>query len=284
MQEHHVPVMLKEALEMLNPNEGKSYLDVTFGAGGHTRAILEGAHCKVYAIDRDEYVLPYFNSLKIEFEDRLSLKIGKFSEINTMYNEKFDGLLLDAGMSSMQISDTNRGFSFESDTHLNMEMGINDLTAYDVVNGFPEKEIADILYQFGDETRSRQIAKAICIERRKEKIRTSKHLAGLIHSKFPRGKAKIHPATKTFQAIRIFVNDELNELKELLNNAASMLAPRGRIITIAFHSLEDGIIKRFLRESNDFQVITKKPLSPTQEEIMRNPRSRSAKLRAAYKI
>jgi 16S rRNA (cytosine1402-N4)-methyltransferase len=304
----HISVMLDEMLEYLSPKDGEVYVDGTFGAGGYSKAILKAANCKVYAIDRDPTVIKIADELKKEFPGRVELLVGKFSDMQRLLAEagvsKIDGVVLDIGVSSMQIDEAERGFSFMREGPLDMRMSGEGVDAAYVVNNTGEKELADIIYKYGDEKMSRRVAKAIVDAREQEPITTTKKLAEIIRSVVRGGKDKIDPATRTFQALRIWVNDELGELRGALGAAENVLAPNGRLVVITFHSLEDSIVKDFFNEKSgktegvsrhvpviesnikavSFKILTKKALAPTDGEVAVNVRSRSAKLRAASKL
>ncbi len=299
----HISVMVNEVLKYLNPKEGDVILDATFGAGGYTKAILDYANCRVIGTDRDENVLKFADVIKNEYNDRFEFYNLKFSEIkNTMEENSLDGIVLDLGVSSMQLDNADRGFSFNKEASLKMTMGRNDITAYDVINNYSEKNIADIIYNYGEEVKSRVIAKKIVNYRKTKTIETTTELANIVRSCFfEREKNKrIDCATKTFQAIRIFVNDELNELKTILYDSIKLLKSGGRLVIVSFHSLEDKIVKDFFNKNGDtklgkinkyreekastiFNVMTKKPVLVSEGEINDNIRSRSAKLRGGIK-
>jgi 16S rRNA (cytosine1402-N4)-methyltransferase len=298
----HVSAMVNEVLNYLDPGDGELILDGTFGAGGHSSAILERNNlCRVIGIDRDETTEKFANRIKSIYGDRFTFYNIKFSEVkNILENNSLDGMILDLGVSSMQLDNVDRGFSFGKDARLLMTMGKNDITAYDVVNNFSQEKIASIVYSFGDETRSRAIAKKIIEYRKFKVIETTVELAKIVRSCFC-GRGKIDNATKTFQAIRIFVNDELGELETILKYSIDLLKKNGRLVVITFNSLEDRIVKRFFSENGNrgtkkidkygenepnsyiFNVLRKKPLVATAAEIQENSRSRSAKLRWGIK-
>ncbi len=304
----HYPVMMNEVLEHLAPHAGGVYVDGTFGAGGYSKAILELADCTVIAIDRDPNAKRAADALKENFGERFIFVKGCFGDalelVQAQGFEQVDGFVLDIGVSSMQIDQHERGFSFRFDGPLDMRMGQEGQSAADLVNNLSEEELANVIYQYGEERLSRRIAKKIVLERAKERIETTEKLADIIRSVVPRSpKDKIDPATRTFQALRIAVNDELGELKRGLEAAQALLADQGRLIIVSFHSLEDGIVKSFFYEragysSNTsrhlppqidivsdiaFTLPKRKPIDPTQKEISENPRSRSAKLRCAIR-
>lgn len=268
-------------------------MDCTFGAGGHSRALLEAAKCKVYAIDKDPDTKNFFIEMQKEFGERIDFLHGNFSLMQPMLAEKgvnsVNGIILDLGVSSMQLEQAERGFSFMHTGTLDMRMSQEGLDAKKFINQANEKKLADIIYQYGDEPRSRRVAKAITQARGKKAIETTTELAEIIRMAIPRGKKKIDTATKTFQAIRIWLNDELAELKAGLDAAANLLAPEGRLVVIAFHSLEDKIVKDFVRllckkEPKEFMALNKKIIRPSMTEIKSNPRARSARMRATQKL
>ena len=294
----HVSVLLKESIDFLAIRRGGTYIDATLGLGGHSLEIARrlGPQGHLIGFDKDT------NALELA-QQRLSGVGGdnrpggnpKITLLHSSYAElpqhvppaSADGLLADLGVSSLQFSDAARGFSFQAEGPLDMRMNPEgEMTADQVVNHMREEELANVIYEFGEERRSRRIARAIV---RARPIRTTAHLAQVISAalrsmKHDRGHEKIHPATRTFQAIRIFVNRELDDLKALLTAAPQVLKKGGRLVVISFHSLEDRIVKDSLREGKEkgvYNVLTKKPLTATEEEIDRNPRSRSAKLRSA---
>ena len=305
----HYPVMLNEVLEHLSPKDGEVYVDGTFGAGGYTKAFLESADCTVIAIDRDPAALSVANDLKKDFGERFVFVQGCFGDalelVNAAGYEQVDGFVLDLGVSSMQLDQADRGFSFRFDGPLDMRMNSQEgITAADIVNDTEEEELANIIYQYGEERLSRRIAKKIVEVRKSELIETTDRLADIIRSVVPRSpKDKIDPATRTFQALRIAVNDELGELERGLVGAQALLKEGGRLVVVSFHSLEDGFVKGFLYEKsghssnasrhlpvvvNDtssvsFSLPSRKAILPTDAEIQQNPRSRSAKMRVAVK-
>lgn len=304
----HTPVMLKEVIENLDPKAGELHLDCTFGAGGYTKAILEKG-AKVIAIDRDPSAKKYADSLREEFADRFKFINSTFSD-NIKYFDKdklFDGIVLDLGVSSMQLDQPERGFSFMHEGLLDMRMGQNGKSAKDFVNQAEEEDLANTIYKYGDEIASRRIAKAIVNARVSKEISTTVELADIVRKAIGHRGGKIDPATKTFQAIRIWVNDEMEEIENFLSHAESMLKIGGRLVVVTFHSLEDKIIKEYLvgntakkvakskyahlsalytkeDDNSIYQLMHKKPLVPTDTEVRANPRSRSAKLRSAFKI
>jgi 16S rRNA (cytosine1402-N4)-methyltransferase len=298
---NHVPVLLKEAIDFLNVRRGGTYIDATVGLGGHSYEIAKrlGAPGHLIGLDKDPKALEIAkaklvvsrSSLVVGETDwpKISLRHQSFGEIaNDQRPATIDGLLADIGLSSLQLSDAARGFSFQADGPLDMRMDPrSERTAEQVVNHLDERELADVIYEFGEERRSRRIARAIC---RSRPIRSTAHLADVISAAarpMNSESRRIHPATRTFQALRIFVNRELDDLRALVNAAPRILKPEGRVVVISFHSLEDRIVKDAFRESvkqGYFRLLTKKPLTATEEESDRNPRARSAKLRAAERI
>jgi 16S rRNA (cytosine1402-N4)-methyltransferase len=301
----HIPVMLGEVVAALAPRAGGVYVDGTFGAGGYARAILESADCQVWGIDRDAAAIARADSLMATFPDRLKVVEGRFGNMETLLNERgvdaADGVALDLGVSSPQIDDPARGFSFRADGPLDMRMGHDGATAADVVNTASETELANIAYHYGEERLSRRVARAIVAARSQAPITGTLQLADIIRSVVPRARDGIDPATRTFQALRIHVNDEIGELKRGLSAAERMLRPGGRLAVVAFHSLEDRVVKTFLKERSgapsapsrhspagpatatapSFHLLTKKSQVPTATEAATNPRARSARLRAA---
>ena len=285
----HIPVLLNEVLNFLDPSDGKIYFDGTFGGGGYSRAILEKADCSVIACDRDELVIPIAKKLHTEFPSRFSFFHSKFSDIKKVLAQqiiqKLDGIVLDLGLSNFQLEDESRGFSFKSKGNVDMTMGLCDETAMDIIHRCSEEQLANIIYTFSEERFSRRIAKNI--KKNLRSIKTAEDLANAVRS-CVRRTGKIDQATKTFQALRIFVNRELEELKIILNESLALLNSGGKIVVVSFHSLEDRIVKSFFKECGqqrcDFQIVTKKPIAPSEEEIEANPKSRSAKLRCLLRL
>ncbi|MBN1492644.1 MAG: 16S rRNA (cytosine(1402)-N(4))-methyltransferase RsmH [Candidatus Omnitrophica bacterium] len=290
----HKTVFLKEAVDHLSLKVGDTVVDATFGNGGHTREILErvGPSGVVVAIDQDPHAVERMRELQKTFFNIRPIH-GNFRALDTILAEGgiecVDAVLFDVGLSQNLLEESERGFSFRKDEPLDMRMDpTTAIRAYDIVNTYPEHEIADIIYQFGEERRSRRIARAIVNERRSQRIKTSGVLSELI-MKISSGRersAKLHPATRTFQALRIYVNDELAALEEGLTKAIAVLKPGGRCVVIAFHSLEDRIAKLLFRKEanhNTVRLVTKKPLTVSQEERITNPRARSAKMRVIEK-
>ncbi len=287
----HTPVLLKEMLSLLAPRNGGVYVDATFGAGGYSKAILSSANCEIYAIDRDETVVEFYNDLNAEHPDKVKLFISKFSNIKNLLNTRnVNGIVFDLGVSSMQIDEGKRGFSFMHDGPLDMRMDkFSHINASTFANKLHEEEIADIIYNYSGERYSRRIARAIVNVRRKKHIDTTFELAEIVRSVVFRGKGKIDAATRTFQAIRIWVNDELNELEKGIRAASELLDKGGRLVIISFHSLEDRIVKKFFKDlcviqPKKFSLLNKKVVQASNEETKENPRSRSAKLRAIERI
>ena len=299
----HIPVMLNEVLAALTPKNGEIYVDATFGNGGYSEAILNAAQCKVIAIDRDPSVKTRADELKKLYSDRFEFRAGAFGEMTDIIREAVDGVVFDIGVSSMQLDDDFRGFSFSKEAPLDMRMSMNGMSAKDIVNQFEEDELANLIYLYGEERRSRQIAQKIVEYRAKKPIETTTELAQIIYQVMPKHSSQIDPATRTFQALRIAVNDELKQLERGLEGALSCTKPEGRIVVVDFHSLEDRIVKNFFAENSDKKVhvsrykkteteseASNKPLGfvskvimPTENETRINPRSRSAKLRYAIR-
>jgi 16S rRNA (cytosine1402-N4)-methyltransferase len=280
---------VQEVIDYLRVNPEGVYLDLTFGRGGHTAALLDRLTTgRVIALDRDRSAIEAGHKHFVNESGKLQLMSEKFSSISEIVREPVQGILADLGISRDQIEDANRGFSFQRQGPLQMTMDTRQtLTAEEIVNHYDERQLADLIYQFGEERRSRRIARAIVRER---PIRNTTHLAEVVEKAVPRApfrrryKSQIHPATRTFQAIRIAVNDELGEIEKLLETAPLMLAPKGRIAVISFHSLEDRAVKHSFRQWNAqgvLEVLTRRVVRPSVEEIADNPASRSAKLRAA---
>ncbi|WP_374699640.1 16S rRNA (cytosine(1402)-N(4))-methyltransferase RsmH [Wolbachia endosymbiont (group A) of Limnophora tigrina] len=291
----HTPVLLKEMLLQLAPQSGGIYVDATFGAGGYSKAILESADCKVYAIDRDETVTKFYDDLNVKYPDRINLFIEKFSNIKNLLDSNnikgINGIVFDVGVSSMQLDNGDRGFSFLRDGPLNMSMdNYSHMNASTFVNALREEEIANTIYNYGGERHSRKIARAIVNARKKKIIKTTFELADIVRSVVFRGKSKIDPATRTFQAIRIWVNDELGELEKGIKAASEILSENGKLIVVTFHSLEDRIVKTLFKDlcepgpTKTFSLLNKKVIKASAEEINANPRARSAKLRAIQRL
>ncbi|AUB38005.1 mraW, 16S rRNA [Nostoc flagelliforme CCNUN1] len=280
----HISVLGREVIEGLAVRPGGHYLDVTVGGGGHSRLILEAAaDVRVTAVDQDEDALAAARKELAEFSDRVQFIYSNFADYEFPPNT-FDGILADLGVSSYHLDQAERGFSFRQAANLDMRMDRGrSLTAADVINSWDEAELADIFFKYGEERLSRRIARRI-VERRP--LHTTTELADAIASSVPPKYryGRIHPATRVFQALRIVVNDELKSLETFLDKAPNALVPGGRIAIISFHSLEDRPVKHGLRNSPLLKVLTKKPIIAQEEEISKNPRSRSAKLRIAQRV
>ncbi len=304
----HKPVLLKEVLEHLSPEAGEIYVDATFGAGGYSTAILESAPCSLYSIDRDADAKKFADKLSQKFPQKFHFLAGKFSDMETLLSQEgvseVDGVVFDLGVSSMQFDDKERGFSFDSDAKLDMRMDQqNPLSAYEVVNEFDEAEIAKIIKEFGEEPKAKLIAKKIVQARASKPITSCVELANIVRSLYF-GYFKTDPATRAFQAIRIFVNQELEEITQALHSAKKLLKKDGRLIVVSFHSLEDSIVKSFLKKeagidqpmsryqpiSADsksaihFRIINKSAIKPSDEEVRENYRARSSRMRVAVKL
>ena len=304
----HIPVLRAESVALLAPRDGGVYLDGTFGGGGYSAAILEAARCTVWAIDRDPAAIERGAALAARHPDRLHLIEGRFGDLLDLLGEagvaSLDGAVFDFGVSSFQLDDPSRGFSFRGDGPLDMRMGTTGETAAVVVNTRPEAELADILYQFGEERASRRIAAAIVARRAEKKFETTADLAAVIRGVVRPDKSGIHPATRSFQALRIEVNQELAEIERGLAQASALLAPGGRLVVVSFHSLEDRVVKRFMNAAcgrvsapsrhdpsglapqakPGFRVLTKGVVTPGATEAAANPRARSARLRAIERL
>jgi 16S rRNA (cytosine1402-N4)-methyltransferase len=292
----HVPVLLEESLEFLAVRPGGVYADATLGLAGHSAEIARrlGAKGKLIAFDRDPEAMSKAQVKLAAVAEELGPEMPTVEYVSRPFSEiaevigpgTLDGLLADFGVSSLQLDEAHRGFSFRAEGPLDMRMDPrSELTAEQVVNQADEEDLANLIYEFGEERRSRRIARAIV---RARPITTTAELARAVSAVAPPIKGeKIHPATRTFQALRIRVNDELQEIQSLLKSAGSLLKPGGRLVLISFHSLEDRLVKDALRDgakAGQFELLTKKPIVATEQESLRNPRSRSAKLRAASKV
>ncbi|MFA5714714.1 MAG: 16S rRNA (cytosine(1402)-N(4))-methyltransferase RsmH [Candidatus Paceibacterota bacterium] len=287
----HIPVLLKETIEYLDVKPNRNYVDCTLNGGGHAREILKrnGPNGKVLGIELDKEI---FEKIKGENIERLIAVNDSYANIKNIAEENgfndINGILFDVGISSYHIDEAKRGFSFNKDEPLIMSYG-NELTAEEIVNNWREDEIEKILKEYGEENFSKKIAKKIIERRKGEKIKSTLQLVEIIKEATPGWyhHSKTHFATRTFQALRIAVNDELNNFRSALPQALEIMSRDGRLVTISFHSLEDRIIKEFLKEkerNGELKILTKKPIIPGEEEIKNNPRSRSSKLRAAIKI
>ncbi|MDP6351695.1 MAG: 16S rRNA (cytosine(1402)-N(4))-methyltransferase RsmH [Alphaproteobacteria bacterium] len=302
----HVPVLLTETLAALGPQDHALYLDCTFGRGGYTEALLDSARCTVCGVDRDPAAIARGAALVDAFPGRLTLIEGRFADLEDLLSARGigvvdGGIVFDLGVSSDQIDDPGRGFSFRRDGPLDMRMGADGPSAADLVNGAGEAELADIIAKYGGERRARRVARAIVAARAKRAILGTGRLAAVIRAVVPQAADGIDPATRTFQALRIYVNDELEELARGLAAAERRLAAGARLAVVSFHSLEDRLVKRFLREragaaprphrhrpapqsaarAPSFRLLHKRPIRPGTVEIAGNPRARSARLRAA---
>jgi 16S rRNA (cytosine1402-N4)-methyltransferase len=295
----HIPVLLAETLDWLSPHDGGIYVDGTFGAGGYSRAILEAAHCRVVAIDRDPEAVARGHDLAERFPGRLSVIEGRFGEMESVLANlgiaAVAGIALDLGVSSQQIDEASRGFSFRADGPLDMRMGKDGPSAADLVNTLSESALADLIYIYGEERYARRLARAIVAAR---PLTRTGELAAVIRKTVPQSGG-IDPATRTFQALRLEVNDELGELERALPAAERLLAPGGRLVIVSFHSLEDRKVKEFLGARSGVTasasrhrppaiapapslfLLTRKAVKSGEDEIARNPRARSARLRAA---
>ena len=288
----HTSVLLHECMEYLRPETGKLYVDGTLGLGGHTEKILElsAPAGKVVAFDWDENAIPKATERLQEFGDRLQVQRRNFAEISEGLDsagiDQIDGMMIDVGLSSLQLDMGNRGFSFQRDEVLDMRMDSRrEMTAGSILQNSTEEQLADIFFYYGEERQARPIAAAIVANRKIEKIETTKQLVGIVARAVPKRfhPKRIHVATKVFQALRIAVNTELENLGKILDDGVRYLKPGARFCVISFHSLEDRIVKRKFRGNDSLVVLTSKPISPTEEEIAVNPRSRSARLRVAEK-
>jgi len=300
----HKPVMLAEVLAAIAPRDGACYVDGTFGAGGYSRAILEAADCSVCAIDRDETAVARAQALETAYPDRFTILCGRFGDMVSLLNahgvRHVDGVVLDLGVSSMQLDEAERGFSFRFDADLDMRMSQSGTTAADIVNEFDERDLATLIKELGEERFARRVARAIVEARRQAPITRTQELADIVRRVVPRSKDGIDPATRTFMALRLQVNDELGELDRGLQAAETLLVEGGKLVVVSFHSLEDGRVKRFLQARSrrshgvsrhlpqpteilqpSFTLLHRRPLAPGADEIRDNPRARSARLRAA---
>lgn len=281
----HIPVLLKEIIDILSPYSGMKILDCTFGGGGHTKALLDSRDCYVLGLDRDPQALFRSKEIKEKYKSRFDFRLLKFSELEIL-DKKFDAVLFDLGVSSFQLDEAERGFSFSKNAKLDMRMASEGISAYDVINSFSEEDLANIIKNYGDEPKAKRIAAAIINQRKVSKIETTFQFANLIRNvlgfQYKQKKhSRIDSATKTFQAIRIFVNDELNEINQALNKLPNILNDNAKIAIISFHALEDRIIKNWSKSQKDlFSPINKDIIKAGEDEILKNQRSRSAILRA----
>lgn len=299
----HKPVMLPEVLETLAPRDQETYIDATFGGGGYSRAILEKAKCSLVALDRDPEAKIRAQNLKAQYPERFSFYEGKFGQmLHLAPSREYDGIVFDLGVSSPQLDEAERGFSFKAEGPLDMRMEKIGLSAADVVNTFEEKEIARILWEYGEERRSRAIARSIIEKRKIQPFTTTTQLATLVREIVGFERPGFDPATRTFQALRLYVNDELGELERGLEASEKLLKDGGRLVVVSFHSLEDRIVKNFFKKKSGglsrgsryspetysapitFCLKNRKALTPQENETKENPRARSAKLRWGIRI
>ena len=275
--------MVAEVVELLR--DRSVVLDMTVGAGGHAAALLEAGVEQVIGVDRDAEALALARERLARYGDRFRAVHRRFSQVGEAEAMgPLHGVLFDLGVSSMQLDRAERGFGYRVDGPLDMRMGEGEVTAADLVNDLPEPELADLLFELGGERRSRRIARTIARARARARIETTDQLTSVVVSAVGRRPGGPHPARRTFQALRIAVNRELEELATSLPRAVGLLGPGGRVVVLSYHSLEDGIVKRAFRGDDRLRVLTKKPLRPAPEETARNPRARSAKLRAAERV
>jgi len=306
--QRHIPVLMNEVVDAIAPRDGGRYLDGTFGAGGYTTAMLDRADCRVIAIDRDPDAIAAGRALAERYAPRLTLIEGRFGDMADLLSaegvDDVDGVTLDLGVSSMQFDQAERGFSFRNSGPLDMRMGRSGPSAADLVNDTEEAELADIIWRYGEERKSRRVAHAIVEQRKLKRIETTAELASIVRRAVgPQAKDDSDPATRTFQALRIAVNDELGELERGLAAAEAVLATGGRLAVVSFHSLEDRAVKEFVRaragrtpgpsrhappkadaRAATLRDLSRKPVLPSEAETSANPRARSARLRVAEKI
>ncbi len=304
----HIPVMAREVVDALQPRDGGRYVDGTFGGGGYTSALLDEADCQVIAIDRDPSAIAAGQALAARYAPRLRLIEGRFGDMADLLSaegvDDVDGVALDLGVSSMQFDQAERGFSFRASGPLDMRMARSGSSAADLVNDSEESELADIIWRYGEERKSRRVAHAIVEQRKQKRIETTAELASIVRRAVgPQAKDDSDPATRTFQALRIAVNDELGELERGLAAAEQVLAAGGRLAVVSFHSLEDRAVKEFVRaragrvpgpsrhappraaeNATTLRDLTRKPVLPSGSEVAANPRARSARLRVAEKL
>ncbi len=301
LEGRHLPVMIDEVLKICNPKNGGNFMDCTFGAGGYSKELLKFNETKVVALDRDKHVIGLANKLKGDFKSRFAFYNKKFSNLDLISKNKFDAVIFDLGLSSIQLDDLSRGFSFKSQSELNMSMGLTEISAKKVLNTYSIQDLRDIIKTFGEEEEALKISKNIVKERTKKIINTTDELVKIIEKSKKKNYKKINESTKTFQALRIFVNKEFTELIEGIIKATKILKPGGKLIVISFHSIEDKIIKfffknfsknrsrsnKYLPENNEdltlFDNYKNKVIKANAKEVKRNPRSRSAKLRVAIR-
>jgi len=300
----HLPVMVEAVIEVLAPRDGALYIDATFGAGGYSCALLEAANCRVVAIDRDPDAVRRGDELAAAYGGRFAMREGNFGDMERLVaavaSHPIAGVAFDLGVSSIQLDSPERGFSFRHDGPLDMRMGSAGQNAGDLVNALSETELAGLIHEFGEERHARRIARAIVATRQQNPVRRTVDLADIVRAAIPRPEPGLDPATRTFQALRIAVNDELGELDRGLEAAERLLKPDGRLAVVSFHSLEDRRAKKFLRQRSEtapqpsrhepppqsapapsFRLLRQRAIKPTADEIARNPRARSARLRAA---
>ncbi len=300
LEQGHKPVLKREAVSLLAPKDGETYLDCTFGGGGHTRAILEAADCKVVALDRDPAAAGRAEKLKEEFGGRFEFVLSDFANLGKLRTGGYAGVLFDFGVSSFQLDDASRGFSFLRDGNMDMRMNPNDgAGALELILNTDEFELGNLISRYGEERKFRKAARALKYAA-ESGARTTVEFAEALKSAMPSNE-KIHPATRTFQALRIAVNDEIGQIESALPSAFSSLKSGGVLAAISFHSLEDRIVKRFFKRIAGLpedrfdrssvqdrqklgEILTKKPERPSEQEILSNPRARSAKLRAIKKL
>ena len=295
----HVPVLLAEVLQAMTPGEGELFIDGTFGGGGYARAFL-AAGCQVVGIDRDPSAIARGRTLEAASRGRLRLILGEFARMDALVEEPVDGVALDLGVASPQLDDPGRGFSFRADGPLDMRMARSGPTAADAVNALSEQQLVSVLAEFGEERHARRVARAIVAARREAPIERTLHLAEIVRRAVPPSRDGLDPATRCFQGLRIYVNDELGQLDRGLQAAERVLRPGGRLAVVCFHSLEDRRVKRFLAERSGadratsrhrpppaarpaptFRPLWRRPVTPSPAEVASNPRARSARLRAA---
>jgi 16S rRNA (cytosine1402-N4)-methyltransferase len=284
----HRPVLVADVVNLFSG--GTVVVDATVGSGGHAEALLEAGVGSVLGLDRDPDALGEASARLAGFGQRFRAIAARFSKLADVARDagytSVGGVLYDLGVSSMQLDRPGRGFSYRAEGPLDMRMGVgpHTLTASDVVNGYPQERLAQIVFEYGQERHARRIAAAIARARARSPISSTQELAAIVAGAVPRRRGGPHPARRTFQAIRIEVNEELEELAASLPQAASLLDPRGRLAVISYHSLEDRIVKRFFREQPTLSILTRKPVRPSEDEIVSNPRARSARLRAAERM
>lgn len=297
----HIPVLLDEVVAAVAAQSGDVIVDGTFGRGGYSRAVLASADCRIVAIDRDPEALAVGAKLEGELAGRFSIRAGTFGAMDDLVDAPVDGVMLDIGVSSPQIDEAERGFSFRLDGPLDMRMSRQGESAADIVNSAGEEDLANIFYRYGEERHSRRVARAIVAARAEEPFTRTLQLAAVIRRAVPKSKDGIDPATRSFQGLRIAVNDELGELERGLIAAEKILKPGGRLVVVTFHSLEDRIVKDFMRNRGglapagsryqpeiqrrapSFRLDNKKAVDPSEAELVRNPRARSSKLRVAIR-